>query len=160
MKNILKNKLLISVSILFFTINTMYFNVNAIEGVVENNYPSLITENMKNTKNESNKVETNGGSVNEGFDNTETTPSTGSLDKAEKYVSNKLYDVIGLFQGLIKPFVYLTFIISAIMIIFGVLFGSKKKFIGFIGMACSVLVYVLVAYSPQLIEFFGAWLSV
>ena len=105
----------------------MHLNVNAVEGVVENNYPSLITENMKNTKNESNNIETNGGGINEDFNNTQITPSTGSLDKAEKYVSSKLYDIIGLFQGLIKPFVYLTFIISAIMIIFGVLFGSKKK---------------------------------
>lgn len=84
----------------------------------------------------------------------------GSLSKAEDYVEKKLFDVVGFFQSFVKPLTYVTFIISTIALLFGVITGSKSKFKGLLGMAFSIFVYVAVVFAPQIVEYFSAWLSV
>ena len=88
-----------------------------------------------------------------------TVQSGGSLDKAEDYVETKLFDVVGFFQSFIKPLTYVTFIISTIMLLFGVVTDSKSKFKGLLGMAFSIFVYVAVVFAPQIVEYFSSWLS-
>lgn len=89
-----------------------------------------------------------------------TAQSGGSLDKAENYVETKLFDVVGFFQSFIKPLTYVTFIISTIMVLFGVVTDSKSKFKGLLGMAFSIFVYVSVVFAPQIVEYFSSWLSI
>lgn len=89
-----------------------------------------------------------------------TVQSGGSLDKAEDYVETKLFDVVGFFQSFIKPLTYVTFIISTIMVLFGVVTDSKSKFKGLLGMAFSIFVYVSVVFAPQIVEYFSSWLSI
>lgn len=82
------------------------------------------------------------------------------LSKAEDYVERKLFDVVGFCQSFIKPLTYVTFIVSTIMLLFGVVTASKSKFKGLLGMAFSIFVYVLVVFAPQIVEYFSSWLSV
>lgn len=89
-----------------------------------------------------------------------TIQGDGSLKKAEDYVERKLFDVVGFFQSFIKPLTYVTFIISAITILFGVVSNSKKGLtLGILGMIVSVVIYVSVVFAPQIVEYFGAWLA-
>lgn len=115
--------------------------------IIKNESPVLITEPNTTTSN---------GIISKN----NTIQSGGSLDKAEDYVENKLFDVVGFLQSFIKPLTYVTFIISTIMVLFGVVTDSKSKFKGFLGMAFSIFVYVSVVFAPQIVEYFSSWLSV
>lgn len=145
MKNKFKNKIL-----LIGTLIGVFVGGNASQAsnssIIENQSPVLINEANDNT----------GGS--------RVLPNTiqgdGSLKKAEDYVERKLFDVVGFFQSFIKPLTYVTFIISAITILFGVVSNSRKGLtLGILGMIVSVVIYVSVVFAPQIVEYFGAWLS-
>lgn len=133
--------------------------------VITNEPPQLIMEEFE-SKTVSNNDSLNKSTLtinnNESLNNTNTNgvgTSGEGLDKAEKYVSTKMLDVVSFLQAIIKPFIYITFMISAIMIILGIVGGSKSKFKGLLGMAFSVLVYIAVAQAPQIIDFLSLWLS-
>lgn len=113
--------------------------------IIKNESPVLITESNTNNSIISKNNTVQGG---------------GSLDKAEGYVEDKLFDVVEFFQSFIKPLTYVTFILSTIMVLFGVVTDSKSKFKGFLGMAFSIFVYVSVVFAPQIVEYFSSWLSV
>lgn len=117
--------------------------------IIKNESPVLITESNIDTN-------TNNGIISKN----NTIQGGGSLDKAEDYVESKLFDVVGFLQSFIKPLTYVTFIISTIMVLFGVITDSKSKFKGFLGMAFSIFVYVSVVFAPQIVEYFSSWLSV
>lgn len=139
--NKIKNILLIAMVAIFFNTGISYASNSSI---IKNESPVLITESNSN-----------GGTILRN----NTVQSGGSLDKAEDYVENKLFDVVGFLQSFIKPLTYVTFIISTIMVLFGVVTDSKSKFKGFLGMAFSIFVYVSVVFAPQIVEYFGSWLS-
>lgn len=125
--------------------NTSYANNTAI---IQNESPVLINEADMATR--ENRVMAN-----------TTIQGDGSLKKAEEYVERKLFDVVGFFQSFIKPLTYVTFIISAMTILFGVITNSKKGLtLGILGMAVSIIIYVAVIFAPQIVEYLGAWLSV
>ena len=145
MKKNLKNKILLICSLvgLFVGVDTSYAN----NIVLQYDEPLLI--NGANSNTEDSRV----------LPNT-TIQGDGSLDKAEDYVERKLFDIVGFFQSLIKPLTYVTFIISAIAILFGVITNSKKGLaVGILGMVVSIGVYVAVVFAPQIVEYFGAWLA-
>lgn len=125
--------------------NTSYANNTSI---IQNESPVLINEADMATR--ENRVMAN-----------TTIQGDGSLKKAEEYVERKLFDVVGFFQSFIKPLTYVTFIISAMTILFGVITSSKKGLtLGILGMAVSIIIYVAVIFAPQIVEYLGAWLSV
>lgn len=144
MKKIFK-KVNLLLSVIFIS-SVIGGNVSYASGssIIKNESPILINETNNNS---GNIIGNQGGS------------SSGSLSKAEEYVETKLFDVVGFFQSFIKPLTYLTFIISVIMVLFGVITDSRSKFAGFMGMAFSVFVYVAVVFAPQIVDYFGAWLS-
>lgn len=128
--------------------------------IITNEPPQLITEGAS-------KAVSNNDTLNSGIATNNDLPNTDSndvvasgegLEKAERYVSNKMLDVVFFLQAIIKPFIYITFIISSITMILGILGGSKSKFKGLLGMAFSVLVYIVVAQSPQIIDFLSLWM--
>lgn len=144
MKN--KNKILLISALIGVLVggNTSQANNSSI---IQNQSPVLINEMNGNT--EGSRVLPN------------TIQGDGSLEKAEDYVERKLFDVVGFFQSFIKPLTYVTFIISAITILFGVVSNSKKGLaLGILGMIVSVVIYVSVVFAPQIVEYFGAWLAV
>ena len=140
-----KNTLIASCIIgLFLGINSSYAS-NSV--TIKNESPLLINEST-NTDNSSRVLPSN------------TPQGDGSLKKAEEYVEDKLFDVVGFFQSFIKPLTYVTFILSAIGILVGIIFDSgRSKMGGLLGMIFSIIVYVSVVFAPQIVEYFGAWLS-
>ena len=150
MKNLSKNIVAISMSLVIAIMTT---NTVQATTILESANPSLIqsgTSGSNGASNKSTSIINNGNTIQGG----------GTLEKAEDYVDNKLGDVIGFFQSAIKPFTYVTFILSAIMLLLGVVTGSKNKFYGLLGMAFSVLVYVGLMYAPQIVDYFSNWLAV
>lgn len=142
--NKIKRILPIALISIFLNSGVSYANNSSI---IKNESPVLITES---------NVNTNNGIISKN----NTIQSGGSLDKAEDYVESKLFDVVGFLQSFIKPLTYVTFIISTIMVLFGVITDSRSKFKGFLGMAFSIFVYVSVVFAPQIVEYFSSWLSV
>lgn len=119
--------------------------------IIKNEAPVLITEsNTSMSTNRTSNSIVNGNNIIEG---------DGSLDKAERYVENKLFDIVGFLQSFVKPLTYVTFIVSTIMMLFGVVTESRSKFSGFLGMAFSIFVYVTVVFAPQIVEYFSSWLA-
>lgn len=119
--------------------------------IIKNEAPVLITEsNTSMSINRTSNSIVNGNNIIEG---------DGSLDKAERYVENKLFDIVGFLQSFVKPLTYVTFIVSTIMMLFGVVTESRSKFSGFLGMAFSIFVYVAVVFAPQIVEYFSSWLA-
>lgn len=139
--NKIKNILLIAMVAIF--VNTVV-SCASNSSIIKNESPVLITESNSN---EGTILRNN------------TIQGGGSLDKAEVYVESKLFDVVGFLQSFIKPLTYVTFIISTIMVLFGVVTDSRSKFRGFLGMAFSIFVYVSVVFAPQIVEYFSSWLS-
>ena len=124
--------------------------------ILENSKPNMISSI------ESSEIKT-GGLIPEtkiASNSVSKVEGAGSLSKAEDYMNSKLGDVVGLLQSFIKPFTYITFILSAISIVIGIISGSKHKFAGILGMAFSILVYMCVSYGPEIVEYFAAWLSI
>lgn len=144
MENLSKNIIAVLVSLV---IAIMATNTAQATTILESTNPSLIEVDSTNK----------GTSI---IENRNTIQGGGTLTKAENYVDNKLNDVVGFFQSIIKPFTYVTFILSAIAILIGIVTGSKHKFAGLLGMAFSILVYVGVIYAPQIVDYFSTWLAV
>lgn len=141
-----KIKKIISIAIVAILIggNVSYASNSS---VIQNESPIIISES------------TNESSSNSIIPKNNIIQGGGSLDKAEKYVETKLFDVVGFLQSFIKPLTYVTFIISTILVLFGVITDSKSKFKGFLGMAFSVFVYVSVVFAPQIVDYFSSWLA-
>lgn len=74
-------------------------------------------------------------------------------------IMDRLLDVVGLFQNIAKPIAILFFILSAISAVIAVIFDGKNVKSRFLGMMLSVLMYVGIMYSPDLVMFFATWLS-
>lgn len=141
--NKIKLFLLVIMVGLLFEGNVVYASGSS--SIIKTESPVLITETDSNRSIISKNNTIQGG---------------GSLDKAEDYVETKLFDVVGFLQSFIKPLTYVTFIISTIMVLFGVVTDSKSKFKGFLGMAFSIFVYVSVVFAPEIVEYFSSWLSI
>jgi hypothetical protein len=135
---------------------TRNIEVNAAT-VLENNNPSLIESSLKhgdtNTGSNTGNTESNKPTIGD-----TTIEGAGTLTQAENYVDDKLTDIVNFLQSFVRPFVYITFILSAMSIIIGIIVGSKHKFAGIIGMAFSVIVYIIVVFAPEIVEYLGAWL--
>lgn len=174
------NRINLFTKVILVTIVTISININICSAnntaIIQNESPELIgTSNnhsgvVMTNSNNSGVVATNpdnSGNVG-GVINTPTNDSiisegitgSGNLKKAEDYVENKLFDIVGFFQSFVRPLSYVTFILSCIFVLFGVVTDSKSKFHGFIGMAFSVFVYVAVVFAPQVVDYFSMWLAV
>ena len=75
-------------------------------------------------------------------------------------IVSRLLDVVSLFQKFAKPFTIIMFILSALLVLVSLVFGTNKVKTGFLGMMLSVLAYVGVMYAPDIVLFFTQWLSV
>lgn len=74
-------------------------------------------------------------------------------------IEKRMFEVISLLQTFVKPFAIIMFIISAINVVVGIVFNTKKHALGYLGLIFSVFMYVGVIYAPNLVGFFANWLS-
>lgn len=74
-------------------------------------------------------------------------------------ITSRLLDVVSLFQKFAKPFTIIMFILSALLSLISLVFGTNKVKTGLLGMLLSVLAYVGILYAPNLVLFFTQWLS-
>lgn len=146
-KNKIKKILPIIIGVTFLSSGVSYAGNSSI---IENESPILINEINSNEISENPINVTSRESI---------IKSGGNLDKAEKYVESKLFDVVGFLQSFVKPLTYVTFIVSTIAMLFGVITDSKSKFKGLLGMAFSIFVYVSVVFAPQIVDYFSSWLA-
>lgn len=82
-----------------------------------------------------------------------------TIESVGNKIEEKMFDVISLLQTFAKPFSIIMFIISAINVVVGIVFNTKKHALGYLGLIFSVLMYVGVIYAPNLVVFFVNWLS-
>lgn len=75
-------------------------------------------------------------------------------------IISRMLDVVGFFQKFAKPFTIIMFILSALLVVISMVFGTNKVKMGFLGMMLSILAYVGTMYAPDLVLFFAQWLSV
>lgn len=155
MNKILKNKLS-AIAVLTLVAVSIFSTVKVdAKTVLENTNPSIIEMvNEKETLDGGLLIENKVASS-----STSNIQGGGSLSKAEDYMNDKLGDVVKFLQSFIKPFTYITFILSAISIVVGMIMGSKHKFAGLLGMAFSIIVYMCVSFGPEIVEYFAAWLA-
>lgn len=83
-----------------------------------------------------------------------------SIADFENIIVSRLLDVVGLFQKVSKPLCIIFFILSALLVVVSIVFGTKNVKAGFLGMMLSILAYVGTMYAPDLVLFFSQWLSV
>ena len=75
-------------------------------------------------------------------------------------IISRLLDVVSFFQKFAKPFAIIMFILSALLSLISLVFGTNKVKTGLLGMMLSVLAYVGILYAPNVVLFFAQWLSV
>lgn len=75
-------------------------------------------------------------------------------------IISRLLDVVSFFQKFAKPFTIIMFILSALLSLISLVFGTNKVKTGLLGMMLSILAYVGVMYAPDLVLFFAQWLSI
>ena len=82
-----------------------------------------------------------------------------TIDEFGTRIMSRILDVVGFLQNIAKPIAILFFILSSISTAIAVIFNGKNVGRGFVGMALSILMYVGIMYSPDLVMFFSTWLS-
>ena len=82
-----------------------------------------------------------------------------TIDEFGTRIMSRILDVVGFLQNIAKPIAILFFILSSISTVIAVIFNGKNVGRGFVGMALSILMYVGIMYSPDLVMFFSTWLS-
>lgn len=75
-------------------------------------------------------------------------------------IISRMLDVVSFFQNFAKPFTIIMFILSALLVVVSMVFGTKNAKLGFLGMMLSIFAYVGAMYAPDLVLFFAQWLSV
>lgn len=75
-------------------------------------------------------------------------------------IISRLLDVVSFFQKFAKPFAIIMFILSALLSLISLVFGTNKVKTGLLGMMLSVIAYVAILYAPNMVLFFAQWLSV
>lgn len=119
-------------------------NVNA-QGYVDNNL-EMSTEQHKMTSTEAGVI-SNGG-----------LPSV-KVDEASSWIERKGMDVVEMLQVFIQPFAIIMFIFGALMTLIGAIGNGKMVAKGLIAMMIASVMYAVVLFAPQLMDFFLAWVK-
>lgn len=81
-----------------------------------------------------------------------------TLEEAETKILKKVNDIVKLVQKIVLPLCILTFIISALHVLFG-LFSRRGPIWGFIGMGISGVTFTCVLYAYDIVYFICNYLS-
>ena len=80
-----------------------------------------------------------------------------TVDDMNNWTERKGFEIIGVLQKFIQPFAIIIFIFSAIITLMGALGNAKQVSKGIVGMLISLVMYVVVLYSPEIMDFFLNW---
>lgn len=80
-----------------------------------------------------------------------------TADQASSWFEKKGFDIVGLLQTIIQPFAVIVFIGSAFMALIGAFGNSQLVGRGLVGMMLACIMYAVVLYAPELLDFFMAW---
>lgn len=119
-------------------------NINA-QGYVDNTL-TMSTEKHKMTSAEAGVI-SNGG-----------LPSV-KADEASTWVERKGMDVVHLLQTFVQPFAIIMFIFGALMTLVGAIGNGNLVGKGLIAMMIASVMYAVVLFAPQLLDFFLAWVK-
>lgn len=81
------------------------------------------------------------------------------VQEVESWIDRKGGDVIRVLQKFAQPFSVIIFISGAIMSLFGIFGNGKMFWKGVIGMGIAVVMYTVILYSPEILDFLQVWLS-
>lgn len=134
-----------SVSFAQSTDGQQTFNAQTLnsQGYVDNNV-AMSTEPGKMTDEEAKTI------ANAGL------PSV-TADQASSWFEKKGFDIVGLLQTIVQPFAVIIFIGCALMALVGAFGNSQLVGRGLIGMMLACIIYAVVLYAPELLDFFMAW---
>ena len=176
----MRKKILFCGSLLtmFFCIGSNTGNVNA-ESIIPAEKPSIIKEQSDISgsinSNKKNPSDISSGIISGEGNHSFTEEYTGegmmtpddilgnsdvSIADFENIIVSRLLDVVGLFQKVAKPLCIIFFILSALLVVISIVFGTKNAKAGFLGMMLSILAYVGTMFAPDLVLFFSQWLAV
>lgn len=82
-----------------------------------------------------------------------------TIEQAEDWAERKGFDIVGLLQTFVQPFSVIIFIICAFMTLIGAFGNSQLVGRGMFGMFIAVLMYAVVLYAPELMDFVLLWLE-
>lgn len=80
-----------------------------------------------------------------------------SADQASAFFEKKGFDIVGVLQTIAQPFSVIVFIISALMALVGAFGNGNLVGKGLVGMMIACIMYAVVLYAPELLDFFLAW---
>lgn len=80
-----------------------------------------------------------------------------STEDVSNWVDKKGFEIVGVLQRFVQPFAIIVMIGCAFMVMIGVFGNSKLMTNGFIGMGIAMTIYVVVLYTPEIMDWFLAW---
>lgn len=82
-----------------------------------------------------------------------------TIDQASDWAERKGGDIISLLQRIVQPLSTIIFIACAFLTLVGAFGNSQLVGRGIFGMFVSVIMYAVVLYAPELMDFVLAWLK-
>lgn len=80
-------------------------------------------------------------------------------DEASSWFEKKGFEIVGVLQKIVQPLAVIFFIGGALMTLVGAIGNGKWVGQGLIGMMIALIMYAVVLYAPQILNFFLAWVS-
>lgn len=81
------------------------------------------------------------------------------VEQASQFVEEKGFDIISFLQRFVQPFAIIIFIFCALLSLIGAFGNASWVGKGIVGMAIAIIMYAVVLYAPELLDFFASWVS-
>lgn len=82
-----------------------------------------------------------------------------TLKDFEKKILTRLVEIVSFMQSISKPFCMILFILCAIGLLVSIIFNTNKQNMYILGLILSIIVYVGIAFAPEIVLYFANWLS-
>jgi len=82
-----------------------------------------------------------------------------TIDQASSWAERKGFEIVGLLQTVVQPFAVIIFIGCGLMALVGAFGNGSLVGKGIVGMVIALIMYAVVLYAPELLDFFMAWVS-
>jgi hypothetical protein len=80
-----------------------------------------------------------------------------TADQASSFFEKKGFDIVGILQTMVQPFAVIIFIGCSLMTLVGAFGNSQLVGKGLVGMMIACIMYAVVLYAPELLDFFMGW---
>lgn len=82
-----------------------------------------------------------------------------TIDDASNWAERKGFEIVGFLQTVVQPFAVIIFIGCGLMALVGAFGNGSLVGKGIVGMVIALIMYAVVLYAPELLDFFMAWVS-